>query len=55
MCKKYFENYGFLDSITPTQYYAEPWTYVCSEYDSAGNEWDIVRNISTGEYAYTTV
>lgn len=55
MLEKYFEGYGFLNSITPEQYYAEPWSYVGYEYDSAGNEWDIVYNKSTNEYAYTTV
>lgn len=55
MCKKYFSSYGDLSSITPEQYYAGPWMYVCTESDMAGNEWDIVCNMLTGDYAYTTV
>ena len=53
--EKYFEGYGFLPYIEPTKYYAEPWKYVGYEYDENGEEWDVVYNNSTNEYAYTTV
>lgn len=55
MEKRYFEEYGFLSWIEPTQYYAEPWSYVGFAYDENGEEWDLVRNGKTNEYAYTTV
>lgn len=55
MSKKYFGDYGLLNWIEPTQYYAEPWSYVGYEQDENGEEWDIVYNRETYEYAYTTV
>lgn len=55
MNEKYFRDYGLLNWIEPTRYYAEPWSYVGIEQDENDEEWDIVYNKSTYEYAYTTV
>ncbi len=55
MDKKYFRDYGWLNWIEPTQYYEEPWSYVCFEWDENDEAWDIVYNKKTHEYAYTTV
>ena len=53
--KKYFDDYGYLNSITLDQYYSEPWSPIDVATDRNGNEWDIVRNARTCETAYTTI
>ena len=55
MEKKYFEDYGFLDWLEPTEYYADPWTYVGCIKDDYGEKFDLVRNITTMEMRYTIV
>lgn len=55
MKKKWFEYYGFVEWLKPEDYYAGPWTYVCSEDDDCEETFDIVRNTKTMEMRYTTI
>lgn len=52
---KYFRDYGLLNWIEPTQYYEDPWSYVGIGQDENDEEWDIVYNKDTYEYAYTMI
>ena len=55
MEKRYFECYGFLDWLKPTDYYAEPWVYVGYAIDDCDEEFDLVRNNKTMEMRYTNI
>lgn len=55
MEERYFEGYGFLEWLEPTDYYAEPWTYVCASEDDCNEPFDLVRNIRTMEMRYTCI
>ena len=52
---EFFKNYGILEWLEPSKYYAEPWTYVSNDTTINGRTYDIVRNIETDEYRYTIV
>ena len=55
MKKRYFECYGFLDWLKPTDYYAEQWVYVGYAIDDCDEEFDLVRNNKTMEMRYTNI
>lgn len=55
MERRYFEDYGFLEWLEPTDYYAGPWTYVGYAEDDLDEPFDLVRNIKTMEMRYTNV
>lgn len=55
MEKKYFEDYGILEWLEPTDYYAKPWSYVGCAEDDCGETFDLVRNNRTMEMRYTII
>lgn len=55
MGERYFEEYGFLDWLSPKDYYADNWRYVCTDMESQDMWYDIVRHEETQEYRYTTI
>lgn len=55
MKDEYFSNYGTLKWLEPKDYYAGPWSYVCSDETIDGEYVDLVRHIETTEMRYTVV
>lgn len=47
----YFENYGKLDWLEPTEYYASNWNYLCTAQGEDGENYDIVVK---WDYPYET-
>ena len=52
----YFKEYGEVDWLNAKDYYAEPWTYLCTALGDDGEFYDIVINIEfPSELRFTTI
>lgn len=51
----YFSEYGDLEWLEPTEYYAGPWTYVGFADGADEEPYDLVRNLDTMEMRYTNI
>ena len=55
MKSRWFDEYGRLEWLEPTDYYGQPWSYVRTAEADDGEQYDIVRNHDNTKYCYTTI
>ena len=52
----YFKDYGYLECLEPSEYYAEPWRYHATAENEDGERYDVVESVGDrSELRYTTV
>lgn len=53
--KRFFDYYGWVKYITPSEYYAGDYSYVETFFDVKAENYDIVYSNDTMEYFYTQI